>query len=379
MVALYRIVLLILIISVESSGEFQMTTDSSSEHFVFLNFDDSHEVPLTADMVDHFSPDIYGDTVVWFEQEISSRDIFAYNLQTKEKFQITTAPSIPEHPKIYGDIVVWRDWRNHNSDIFGYDLKTKKEFPIITEPHDQYSPAIYEDIVVWVDERSGTDIYGLNLKTKEEFRITQYRSVASPPDIYGDYVVWVEGSSRSKISCFNLKTQEIIEISANNGESPVIYGDIVVWVEDVFFESGIRAYDLKIGKKFWIERGGGGDAHSPAVYGDIVVWAQSRRFNSDIYGYNLKTEEEFRVTYNPVTQGQPAIYGDYVVWVNFQYGTLIFNQIYGCSLSTLPSPPIPAHSQLTSHETLYIAAAAIVLTAGIVLVLEMKRSPNKER
>lgn len=345
------------------------------------NHEDSHEVRLTADSYQQDYPEIYGDIVVWSEEKDGHMSIVVYNLQTKERFPIEMTSGNQMFPKIYGDIVVWRDWRNGNWDIYGYNLKTKEEFPIATGPYDQNTPAIYEDIVVWVDNNG---ISGINLRTKEEFKVTQYYSLAMFPEIYGNYVVWREESS-SEILGFNLETKETIKIGKTAGFAgdwvgfPAIYGDTVVWTEKSFREAGIRAYNLKTGEKFWIKKSK--DVGSPAIYGDYVVWVDYRRNgNSDIYGYNLKAEEESRITYSPVNQHSPAIYGDYVVWVNTEYGDHgVSYHIYGCNLSAIPPPPAPAHSQLTPRENGYIIVAIILLTGGIVLVLEMKRSTNEKK
>ncbi|MBU7045437.1 MAG: hypothetical protein HXS54_03290 [Theionarchaea archaeon] len=378
------IIVLLLIMSVEGFGICE-DSGSSYEHFpLFKSLENSHEVRLTADTNNQYYPEIYGDIVVWSEETNGITDIFAYNLQAKEKFPVSTALNDQKFPKIYGDTVVWQDARNGNSDIYGYNLKTKEEFPITTELHDQYSPAVYEDIVVWVDWRSGIHIYGLNLKTNEEFMI-QTRSNPWFPEIYGDYVVWRDGSSNAELWGFNLKTKRKFQIATSNSQAMThaIYEDIVVWTEKSFSGSGICARNLETGEQFWITRGS--DLGFPSIHGDIVVWADySRSGNHDIYGYNMKTEEEFRVTYDPCNQGHPAVYGDYVVWVNTENDdNRTFYYIYGCNLSALPSTlsalpstPAPASSQLTSHEILYICVAAILLTGGFILVLEMKRSPR---
>ncbi len=116
-------------------------------------------------------PAIYGDLVVWTDWRNRNRDIYGYNLSTKEEFPITRDPDDQENPAIYGDYVIWEGYRNGNKDIYGYNLSTKEEFQITTNASHQISPAIYGNYVVWIDRRNGNwDIYGYNL-SKERSQI----------------------------------------------------------------------------------------------------------------------------------------------------------------------------------------------------------------
>ncbi|MGD2251047.1 MAG: hypothetical protein PVF58_21840 [Candidatus Methanofastidiosia archaeon] len=64
------------------------------------------------------------------------------SVESTQEFIITENESKQGGPEIYGDIVVWTDFRNGNYDIYGYNLTTKKEFQITTDPEDQNDPAI---------------------------------------------------------------------------------------------------------------------------------------------------------------------------------------------------------------------------------------------
>lgn len=98
--------------------------------------------------------------------------IFGLNLLTEEEFSILGTEEefsvFSWFPALYGDIVVWDDEEEPNSNIYGYNLTTGQLFHVMTNEGSQHSPAIYGDIIVWEDDRNGNlDIYGCSLETVE--------------------------------------------------------------------------------------------------------------------------------------------------------------------------------------------------------------------
>jgi len=217
---------------------------------ILLSFNNTSNIPVIKDTSAQQRPAIYGDYIVWFEEQgreyeyrpdifIFGPYIYVYDLSTREKFLIAEV-AYSVKILIYGDIIVWDDSRNGpwNSDIYGYNLSTQEKFQITTDPEDQRSPAIYENTVVWSDERNGnSDIYGYNLSTREEFQITTDPKDQHSPAIYGDIVVWTDerkGWYETDIYGYNLSTQEEFQITTDSKkqEDPAIYGDIVVWTDE---------------------------------------------------------------------------------------------------------------------------------------------------
>ncbi|MBU7009164.1 MAG: PEGA domain-containing protein, partial [Theionarchaea archaeon] len=95
-----------------------------------------------------------------------NKDIYGYDLTTKEEFQIITGKSHQKHPALYKNIVVWADDKNGDLDIYGYDMITGQKILIVKHRGDQKHPALYENIVVWEDWRYGyPDIYGFDLSS----------------------------------------------------------------------------------------------------------------------------------------------------------------------------------------------------------------------
>ena len=155
---------------------------------------DTCEFQITRDTDYQWSPEIYGDIVVWTDwrdidlYQTFNLEVFGYDLSAGRVFQITKNPNMQCNAAIYGDIVVFEDDRNGNVDIYGVNLSTQEEFQITTDPNSQILPQIYEDTVVWIhSENKIWDIYGVNLSTGEEFLVAE--DIQGIPAIYGDIVV----------------------------------------------------------------------------------------------------------------------------------------------------------------------------------------------
>jgi TolB protein len=120
--------------------------------------------------------------------------------------------------------VVWSDYRqgHGNSDVYGYDLNTGEEFQITTDKDEQDDAAIYNNIVVWEDERgvNGDVLYGYDLDTKEEFRVHKsywcfvLEMSQHKPAIFEDMVVWTTGLDY-EIYSYNMSTSREVKIAVD--------------------------------------------------------------------------------------------------------------------------------------------------------------------
>ncbi|MDY0129321.1 MAG: PKD domain-containing protein [Methanosarcina vacuolata] len=164
---------------------------------------------------DAYSPDIYGNRIVYYayRNENSAPDIYMYDLSTKKETRITTSGSAGK-PAIYGNRIVWADERSGNADIYMYDLSTKKETQITSSPDWQRSPAIYENMIVWEDDGGDDDgwenhgIYMYDISTNQKMKISAKGS-AYQPAIYGNKIVWQYGEGYSENSDVYMATIEV--------------------------------------------------------------------------------------------------------------------------------------------------------------------------
>ena len=289
------------------------------------------EAQITTNKSNQTSPAIYGDNIVFFDDQGGHYNIYVYNLSTSRESQITfndTYYNTATGPAIYGDRVVWQEYRStipgvwDKADIHMYNLSTSTEIQI-TDSGQAFCPDIYGDRIVWTDIRNGkADIYIYDLSTSKETRITTNESYQGDPSIYGDKVVWQDsrngdGHNPTDIYMYDLSTSREIQITDDDSDqySPDIYGDRIVWADWRNRGWDIYMYNISTSRETRITIDKGSQEY-PAIYGDKIAWVDSRNNNPDIYIYDLSTHVETRITSNNSAQLNPAIYGDRIVWTD---------------------------------------------------------------
>jgi beta propeller repeat protein len=145
---------------------------------------------------------IWGDMLVFFDWRTFPTKITGYDFSKQQFSEIASGEKDTQDPRIHGTKVVYQDLRYGDSDIMGswehgvvfvYDLETKERKQITNQDWISAYPDVYGDIVVWADYRdsanpndknslSGVEIWGYNLETKQEFQITNLpgRSKTTP-------------------------------------------------------------------------------------------------------------------------------------------------------------------------------------------------------
>ncbi|MCP4679006.1 MAG: hypothetical protein GY854_26650 [Deltaproteobacteria bacterium] len=147
---------------------------------------------------------IWGDILVFLDIR-GKYDIIGYDFNKDELFPIVDDEEHQSQPCIYDGKVVYMDYRHGDGNpyeswahvaVYLYDLDTKERQQITSGEWIAASPDIFGDTIVWEDYRhcgdpnnkndfSNIEIYGYNLKTKKEFRITKL-----PGRPKGDPRIW---------------------------------------------------------------------------------------------------------------------------------------------------------------------------------------------
>ena len=143
--------------------------------------------PITEDDEDQNQPRIQDGRVVYMDYRFGSGSstgswehaaIFLYDLNTKERIQITNGESIAATPDIFGNIVVWLDYRHcdnpqekndfQNIEIYGYNLKTKKEVRLTNIPdRPKANPRIWgEKLFVEMSTSYGSGLFVFDLPSE---------------------------------------------------------------------------------------------------------------------------------------------------------------------------------------------------------------------
>lgn len=337
---------------------------------------------ITNDPKWQISSSIHGDNIVWEDYRDDqfgtwsspgnrNSNIYLYNIEMEELFQITTNTSTQINPDIWGDYVVWEDYRNERADIYYADISGLIQGEdadinqLTNNDADQVTPRIHNGIVVWEDQRENHygDIYMYNLlEYHGPYRINTRQGYGdhdfiphNNPDIYEDKIVWTDyrqkwrDTNRGDIFLYDLSVDsndngipnyrdpEIgdedpaeIQIADDHTHqhSPSIYKDTVVWVE----YNRTRRNEIYMkeidGEKTRVSEEDHMRDDSPEIYGENIVY-QKRKYDDDdypisdsIWVYNIYDEVNNKIKEIPIDTGHssrvkarfPAIFQNIVVW-----------------------------------------------------------------
>jgi beta propeller repeat protein len=119
----------------------------------------------------------------WVFYNSTTHKKYQYNDQSAETWWVISDDDLTQgNPKIYGDIIVWEDNQNGNWDIFYYNISSKSGMSVTDETADQRYPEIYGDIIVWQDFRNSSarwDLWAYNISAETRVRRPILRYMAT--------------------------------------------------------------------------------------------------------------------------------------------------------------------------------------------------------
>lgn len=291
-----------------------------------LSFQNS--TTLTTDKKFYQEHDVYGDYVVWAQENPKNFQvsIYVYNVKTKQGRFIATG----RYPAIYEDKVVYIDVRPEageelweSEDVYLYDLTTNQEYNLGRCTDDRRQPSIYKNKIVWSDNFEPTSRINLYDFDTKKLTIIATLSIheSSSPIISDNNIVWYDNGG---IYVYDLNThskQKINTKIADVNEKIAIRGNILVGTDN----KNLYLYDLNTQKEELIASSTYiDDVHLSENY---IVWTDNRNANAkrcsmianscnDIYLYDLKIKKGYRVTSEevPVEYTTPKIYGQQLIW-----------------------------------------------------------------
>ncbi len=339
-------------------------------------------------------PRIYGIYVVWmgYVPPYRSRiwQIYLYDITNGETRHVSPTSKHQTYPAIYENKVYWNDFRNSNQDIFMYDLDTEQEWQITSNAIDQQGASIFEDDLIWWDRANGLIYYDTsahseipidNSPAADYYQYMNCGELGCSDYFGGEYVYWKSAPSgfhaADDVEIYSYKPieEKEVQITFNSFRDfePVIHGENIVWTankdgnDDIFLynassppplikinsaiatdavprihgnrvvwhsrttaevSSGyISMYDLTTGEDRPISEEGQRVGFAD-IYEDLVVWDVSKFKDADgithydwnIVLYNVTSGTSTLITTDPQTQVSPKIHGNFIVWRDNRHG-----------------------------------------------------------
>lgn len=306
--------------------------------------------------------------IVWQENFTpDDYDIYLYDLETKEKRPVITAPANQFLGSVYQSKVAWQDYQEYfnppattgKSKIYMYDLKTGELSNLSNlSQNEQFSPMINDDFITWV-EKTGRQMSYLvftgdrpvqlvyNIKTKTTVKYQEFPIFASglsgdlllinefgrwqnSQPVWGNWYVYtlnLTDGTKNLVRKLNYVFRPFEEL----GNYPRMDNKKVILFDEENNLWSIHIYDLET-KEFDDVT----DLTMQLLFSDVnsdwAVWQALggyyfidfnnqpyEIYNSYIYLYNTKTKEKRLLT--PITKehlfvyaAQPKVNGDKVVW-----------------------------------------------------------------
>jgi beta propeller repeat protein len=112
-----------------------------------------NETRITNTSGQYLYPSVNGDYVIWEDDTSGTSDIHLYQISTGREIPILIdiADASPMYPAISGNRIVWQDSRNMGySNIFVYEINTSQLWEVTNETYINQLPFISGDRIIWV-------------------------------------------------------------------------------------------------------------------------------------------------------------------------------------------------------------------------------------
>lgn len=190
--------------------------------------------------------------VVWQSKDVASPSapwqLEAANLETSQRFTVSTSIADQLDPALRAGRVVWQDFRDVGfGEVYFQDLETGEQRRLTNNGFGQYAPDIDGHWVVWQDNRHGqVEIYGLDLRRAQETRLTNTTGNEARPRLAGSWMLYTEDSAgvlTDNIQLLDLGTGRSLPLtlSASKKSHGSIASGQLYWQEGASGASVIRS------------------------------------------------------------------------------------------------------------------------------------------
>jgi beta propeller repeat protein len=284
--------------------------------------------------LNHISPAISGDNVVWINKKGYNFNLEIYNLATgtEKSIPVTRTGSFYDPPAIYSDTAIYMSEWNSIKTLFTYTISEDKisQLPVSSNGSEQYSPEIDGNNIVFLernqDGNSRVFLYNLISGSKVQLTDKTDSSNQYSPCVSGNNVIWYDDAEgKASIHLYNISTGVSKILVQDTGDfyymRPSINKEKIVWSDYREKNYDIYQYDLLTGTETLITPGTNmSDQMNPAIFNDLIAWEDYRNQNPEIYLYNMTSGEGFTVGTQGSDKQLPKINSNRIVWQDNRNG-----------------------------------------------------------
>ena len=186
-------------------GDHIVYTDDRNGHndIYMANISTGEVSRLSNSTRDDMGAKIDDGKVVWYsykgapgQDEFS--DIYLFDIPTWQLRNVTDDIPLQYSPDVFGDNIVWHDNRHVNWEIFRYNITGATEERLTNEKEQSFAPRIHGERVVYyyhdrINDVWAARMYDLGAGAQTELEARTYGD--SQPVVYGDRVAWVNKSN----------------------------------------------------------------------------------------------------------------------------------------------------------------------------------------
>lgn len=299
--------------------------------------------PVAASRADESAPRVSGPWVVWASEpnrdmasRVPSADVYASNLETGEVLQLSSGQR-SARPAVAGRYVVWTEKRGVDRDIYAFDLETREEIAVAVQPGEQDFPGTDGERAVWLDLRAGTTaIYAFSFAERAERLVVDGPNRRRQPVVSGPWIAWAEARATRllyDVVALNTDTGEEVQVSRHHfAGQPDLTWPWLVYADGTLENADIVGRNLDTGEERRLSSSRAGARGGAVVAGRYVAWVERREGRGEIWGYDLLAQRERPLVTSEDGQLEPHHDGRTLVWTAWVGRGL---DVYAASLEAL--------------------------------------------
>ena len=219
-------------------------------------------------------------------------EIMVYDIETEERWQITTNRYYDMGPQAFGSLVTWYGWDGEDYEIYLYDHSDRSITQVTDNRFDDESPRIWGENIVW--EGFATvepDVYFWSRPEGRVRRISRNVEQDVNPRVWETYVVWqsFDGDDYEILFIDTSREMDPIKVTQNAFDdiNPYIRDGTICWmgyVDNFDAEIFVTTVDRILNQEPPIQlTDNTHEDQNPRTAAGRVVWQSSENGRSPVY------------------------------------------------------------------------------------------------